>query len=102
MDPDLCADAVAVGSCSHRPDGDPMTRRFHLVNEETRRRVHVADHGGKFPIVPKISDSEAPRRTLGSDSRSRLAGNVHELAMPVVVIQNPRLLVIAAQMLLVH
>ena len=83
-------------------EGDPVIGGANLIDKEAGRGVHVADDGGKFAIVPEIADGEAARRFRHGDARAGGCGNVSERAVAIVVIENARLLVIAAEMLHVH
>src|SRR6266567_2098065 len=79
------ADAVAIGF-------DP----------KRRRSVHVADHCGHAAIIPQVADRQTARRTYGRDPGPRGRGNIREGSVGIVVIQNPGLLEIAAEMLAIH
>src|SRR5215510_1896612 len=40
---DASADAIPVGFATNSTKGDPVIGRTHLVDEQTRRGIHVAD-----------------------------------------------------------
>src|SRR5271154_6679017 len=82
---DARADAVAIRFGALRFDGDPMIGSTDLVDEKTGRRVHVADHRGKFAFIPKIADREAARGTVHGNAGPGGGGNVVESAVPQIV-----------------
>src|SRR5713101_6624661 len=96
------ADAVAVGFDPNRPKGDPVVPVARVVDQKRRRSVHVADHRGHAAIIPQVADRQTARRTYGRDPGPRRRGNIREGSVAIVVIQNPGLLEIAAEMLAIH
>src|SRR5260370_26452473 len=96
------ADAVAVGFDPDCPKGDPVVRVARVVDKKRRRSVHVADDRGHAAIIPQVADRQTARRTYGRDRGPRGRGNIRERSVAIVVIQNPGLLEIAAEMLAIH
>src|SRR6266566_865695 len=96
---DPCADAVAIGFAPGRTKRDPVVRVARVVDQKRRRSVHVADHRGHAAIIPQVADRQTARRTYGRDCGTRGRGNIGEGSVAIVVIQNPGLLEIAAEML---
>ena len=99
---DAGADAVAVGFDPDCPKGDPVVCVSRVVDQKRRRSVHVADDCGHAAIIPQIADRQTARRTYGRDRGPRGRGNIREGSVAIVVIQNPGLLEIAAEMLAIY
>src|SRR6266851_1471246 len=99
---DSCPDAVAVGFDPDRPKRDPVVPVARVVDQKRRRSVHVADDCGHAAIIPQIADRQTARRTCCRDRGTRGRGNIREGSVAIVVIENPGLLEVAAEMLAIH
>src|SRR6266704_57605 len=101
-DTNASANSVAIGLCANRSERDPVIPGFHLIYQQTGMRVHIADHGRDSPVIPKIAHSQSAGGSRIRDAGSSIVRNIRESPISVVVVKNFRLLIIAAQMLLVH
>ena len=78
-----------------------MVGRPNLVYQQTGRFIHVADHRRHLAIVPEIPHSEPARRSVRDDAGASIGGDVGKRAVAKIVVENARLFVVAAKMLLV-
>src|SRR5260370_34634848 len=95
-------DAVAVGFAPDRAKRDPVVAVARVVDQKRRRSVHVADDCGHAAIIPQVADRQTARRTYGRDCETHGPANIREGSVAIVVIENPGLLEVAAEMLAIH
>src|SRR5882672_4533437 len=98
----LRANSIPVGLRSNRLDPNPMIPALHLIHQQTQRLIHIAHDRGHSPVVPQIAHRQPARRSRRRNPRPRTFGNVFKLSVPQIVIKQPRLFVLAPQMLLRH
>src|SRR5580698_3828742 len=88
---DARPDGIAVGR-GQRSYQNGMAEWRSDVSQQRRSLAHVHDHNLFVAIVVQVSDSEATRCVWGRDAATRLTGQVEELPISAVPIEQPALL----------